>query len=139
MRAKYLLLAIAAMVTTSMGCQKITDVPSVVIDGQSIRANAEGGVMTIAVNSTGVDDVEIDFDNSWEQDENGDLYPTEEWIPFNRIVNHYDENATRDLATWTSGIEITIKPNNTGHERKATIEVISFSVSDKIEIIQPSL
>ena len=139
MKAKYLFMAIVAIATMSVGCQKIKDVPSVEINGESIKAEAEGGVMVIEVCSTGVDDVEIDFNKRLEYDENGDLYPTEPWITLNRVINNYDENATRELAVWTSGIEITVEPNDTGHERTATIKVRSFSVTDNIEIRQPAM
>lgn len=139
MKAKYLFMAIVAIATMSVGCQKIKDVPSVEINGESIKAEAEGGVMVIAVCSTGVDDVEIDFNKRLEYDENGDLYPTEPWITLNRVINNYDENATRELAVWTSGIEITVEPNDTGRERTATIKVRSFSVTDNIEITQPTM
>lgn len=139
MKAKYLFMAIVAIATMGVGCQKIKDVPSVEINGESIKAEAEGGVMVIEVCSTGVDDVEIDFNKRLEYDENGDLYPTEPWITLNRVINNYDENATRELAVWTSGIEITVEPNDTGRERTATIKVRSFSVTDNIEITQPAM
>lgn len=139
MKAKYLFMAIVAIATLGVGCQKIKDVPSVEINGESIKAEAEGGVMVIEVCSTGVDDVEIDFNKRLEYDENGDLYPTEPWITLNRVINNYDENATRELAVWTSGIEITVEPNDTGRERTATIKVRSFSVTDNIEITQPAM
>ena len=132
-------MAVVAIATMGVGCQKIKDVPSVEINGESIKAEAEGGVMVIAVCSTGVDDVEIDFNKRFEYDENGDLYPTEPWITLNRVINNYDENATRELAVWTSGIEITVEPNDTGRERTATIKVRSFSVTDNIEITQPAM
>ena len=139
MKAKYLFMAVVAIATMGVGCQKIKDVPSVEINGESIKAEAEGGVMVISVCSTGVDDVEIDFNKRLEYDENGDLYPTEPWITLNRVINHYDEDATRELAVWTSGIEITVEPNDTGRERTATIKVRSFSVTDNIEITQPAM
>ena len=139
MKAKYLFMAVVAIATMGVGCQKIKDVPSVEINGESIKAEAEGGVMVIEVCSTGVDDVEIDFNKRLEYDENGDLYPTEPWITLNRVINNYDENATRELAVWTSGIEITVEPNDTGRERTATIKVRSFSVTDNIEITQPAM
>ena len=139
MKAKYLFMAVVAIATMGVGCQKIKDVPSVEINGESIKAEAEGGVMVISVCSTGVDDVEIDFNKRLEYDENGDLYPTEPWITLNRVINNYDENATRELAVWTSGIEITVEPNDTGRERTATIKVRSFSVTDNIEITQPAM
>ena len=53
-----------------------------------------------------------------------------------REVAIYDENATRDLPLFISGVDITVAPNTTGMTRKARIYATSFNKTDTIEIIQ---
>ena len=139
---KFLLLSFVAI--ASMACErtifpgKIEDKPFVEFFEESMTVGAEGGEVIIPVTSTGVDNVEIIFDYSdrWEVDEeNGDLTPQEGWIKIVKVINEY-EVPTRALAKWDSGISIVVEPNTTGHERKATISVRSFTLHDTIEIIQ---
>lgn len=111
------------------------DVPEVNIDLESIVAPTEGGVMTIDVNSTGIDDVVILYNKGdrWTTDSHtGDLYPAEGWITINKV----DYDTTRALPVYDSKVEITVAPNDTGHERVARIKVISFMAEDIIEIRQ---
>jgi hypothetical protein len=104
-------------------------------DLHQLNVGVEGGNLIIKVTSTGVDDVLIDFDNL-ERDESGNLKPGEEWITLNEVIYNYDENATRDLPLYISGVDITVAPNTTGKIRKARIYATSYSKTDTIEIIQ---
>lgn len=134
---KIALMMIAIMVIGLVSCEEtIVDKASIEFEAESMTVNAEGGQIVIAVESTGIDNVTFDFSNNWSIDEeNGDLYPTEGWIKLNRVINELND-ATRDLACWQQGIDITIEPNETGYERRAYIIARSFNISDKIEIIQ---
>lgn len=132
MKRLFILFAVAA---TMAACEGPMDVPEVNIDLESIAAPTEGGVMTIDVNSTGIDDVVILYNKGdrWTTDsQTGDLYPVEGWITINKVV--YD--VTRALPVWDSEVEITVAPNDTGYERVARIKVISFMAEDIIEIRQ---
>lgn len=141
---KLFFIAIAAVAFVSVGCEqtifptKIEDKPFVEFFEESIVVDAEGGEMIIPVTSTGVDNVNISFSyfDRWEVDqESGDLTPEEGWIKLVKVIDQYDV-PTRALAKWDSGICIVVEPNTTGNERKATISVQSFMLSDTIEIVQ---
>lgn len=136
MKRLFILVAVAAM---SAACEsRLMDVPEVNIDLESITAPTEGGVMTIEVNSTGIDDVVVLYDkrDRWTTDtQTGDLYPVNGWITINKVIDRYD--TTRALAVWNSGVEISVAPNETGYERIARIKVISFMAEDIVEIRQP--
>lgn len=99
---------------------------------------AAGGELIIPVRSTGVDDVKIDYsDNAnWEIAENGDMIPSQGWIEVVKVINDYQ--STRELAEWTSGVVINVKPNTNKYERRAVITVESFTASDAITITQPA-
>lgn len=113
----------------------IMDKPEINFDQEQMSVAAEGGDYIIKVVSTGVDDVYFDFDNL-EYSENGNLIPGEEWITLNEVIYDYDENATRDLPLYISGIDITVAPNTTGKSRKARIFANSFTKTDYIDIVQ---
>lgn len=129
----FLMMAIASVAFAS--CEPNQDCPEVLFDLQQLEVAAEGGDLIIKVTSTGIDDVLIDLDNL-EQDENGNLKPSEEWITLNEVIYHYDENATRDLPLYISGIDITVAPNTTGKTRKARIYATSYNKTETIEIVQ---
>lgn len=128
----FLILAVASAALVSCG---VDDCPEIRFDLQQLNVGAEGDNLIIKVTSTGVDDVLIDFDNL-AFDENGNLKPGEEWITLNEVIYDYDENATRDLPLFISGVDITVAPNTTGTTRKARIYATSFNKTDTIEIIQ---
>lgn len=130
---KYLLFfAIASIAFTSCGPE---DCPEIRFDLQQLNVDAEGGDYIIKVTSTGVHNVNIYFDNL-EYDEDGNLQPGEQWITLNEVIYDYDENATRDLPLFISGVDITVAPNTTGVTRKARIYAESYNKTDTIEIIQ---
>lgn len=136
---KYFLIMTVASVAL-VSCEEtiispLMDVPEINFDLEKMDVDKEGGDYIIKITSTGVDDVYIDF-NNLQYGEDGDLYPTEEWITLNKVIYHYDENATRDLPLYISGIDITVAPNTTGKTRKARIFANSFTKTDTIEIIQ---
>ena len=128
---KYLLFfAVASIAFTSCAPE---DCPEIRFDLQQLNVDAEGGDYTIKVTSTGIDNVNIYF---FEYDEDGNLQPGEQWITLNEVIYDYDENATRDLPLFISGVDITVAPNTTGVTRKARIYAESFNKTDTIEIIQ---
>ena len=134
----FLMMAMASVALVS--CERVIpgmiwDTPEINFDQEQMSVAAEGGDYIIKVVSTGVDDVYVLFDNL-QHGENGDLYPGEEWITINKVIYHYDEDATRELPSYISGIDITVAPNTTGTTRKARIYATSFNKTDTIEIIQ---
>ena len=131
---KYFLMMVAASVAFA-SCEPNQDCPEVRFDLQQLEVAAEGGDLIIKVTSTGIDDVLIDLDN-FERDENGNLKPGEEWITLNEVIYNYDENATRDLPLYISGIDITVTPNTTGKTRTARIYATSYNKTETIEIVQ---
>ncbi len=132
---------VLVVVTTFPYCQTIDDVPEVKIEKESYTVAPEGGTLHIPVLSTGIDQVRVSYRESyyeWETNpENGDLYPVDGWITIERVINNYPE--TRDLPSFRQGVSIRFAPNNSGVERQAIIEVISFTASDVVLINQPSL
>ena len=128
----FLMLAVASVALASCAPE---DCPEILFDLQQLNVDAEGGDYIIKVTSTGIDDVLIRFDNL-AYDENGNLKPGEEWITLNEVIYNYDENATRDLPLFISGIDISIAPNATNKTRKAHIYATSFNKTETIEIIQ---
>ena len=130
---KYLLFfAVASIAFTSCAPE---DCPEISFDLSQLNVDAEGGDYTIKVTSTGIDNVNIYFYNL-EYDEDGNQQPGEQWITLNEVIYRYDENATRDLPLFISGIDITVLPNTTGVTRKARIYAESYNKTDTIEIIQ---
>ena len=132
---KILIMLVAAM--TVIGCNKIEDVPEVSFYEDSYTVSSEGGEITIPVNSTGVDNVSITYQNSmdaWEIDpETGDRTPSG-WIEVVKVIEHYE--ATRDLPKWDSGIYLKIAPNDGSVERVGNVTIRSFLVVSKIAIKQ---
>ena len=129
----FLMMAVASVAFAS--CEPNQDCPEVRFDLQQLEVAAEGGDLIIKVTSTGIDDVLIDLDN-FQRDENGNLKPGEEWITLNEVIYNYDENATRDLPLYISGIDITVTPNTTGKTRTARIYATSYNKTETIEIVQ---
>ena len=134
---KRLLFAVVVALFGAAGCA-IEDTPEVKFEQSSYTVSFEGGKMVIPVNSTGVDDVLLEYDNysdRWEIDPNtGDLTPKEGWLELLRVINEYE---TRELASWRSGLEIEVEENESIYERKAYITVQSFYAAKKVTIIQP--
>ncbi len=142
-RIKFIM-ATAVLVVVGVSCEhtivpnKITDEPFIEFKEESVAVEPDGGEMVIPVTSTGVSNVEIEFQHgdNWEVDpENGDLTPKDGWIKFVKVIDQYDD-ATRALAKWDSGISIVVEPNHTGYERRAWITVTSFTKSDRILVVQ---
>ncbi len=134
---KILIICVAALAIVS--CGKIQDIPEVKFEKSSYTISATEGKYVIPVNTTGVDEVSIEFDDysdRWEVDNaTGDLIPKEGWIELLRVINHYD---TRALASWRSGIEIEVEENEGYFERKAYITVRSYMASKSVAVIQPA-
>ena len=123
---------IAITLFTASGCV-VKDIPSVSFSNEEFPVAQAGGDFIIPVSSTGVDNVLVHYHyNGWTVDENGDRIPNE-WCKVIRLVEHYE---TRALASWQSGVEIHVEPNDTGSERTAQIEVKSFGASDFITVRQ---
>lgn len=129
-----LLLLAATSCEEGVTPNKIWDRPEVDFFDEEFIVPAEGGEFTIAVSSTGINDVIVEINHSLVQDESGDLYPTSEWIEFVKVINQYDDS-TRALAQWQSGIVIKVEPND-GVERSATVTASSFTKSDFIVVKQ---
>ncbi|MBO5882107.1 MAG: BACON domain-containing protein [Alistipes sp.] len=132
---KLFFVVIAAVTSVALSSCAIEDNPEIRFDLQQLNVDAEGGDYTIKVTSTGIDNVNIYFYNL-EYDEDGNLQPGEQWITLNEVIYDYDENATRDLPLFISGVDITVAPNTTGVTRKARIYAESYNKTDTIEIIQ---
>lgn len=135
---KILIICVAAFAIAS--CNKIQDIPEVKFEKSSYTISATEGKYVIPVNTTGVDEVSIEFDDysdRWDVDnQTGDLYPKEGWIELIRVIRNYNE--TRALASWRSGVEIEAEENEGYFERKAYLTVRSFSASKSVTIIQPA-
>lgn len=136
------LMVLVVAVIGSVACEKtivgkIYDEPKINFLEESIIVAAEGGELTVALNSTGVDNAYIVnySQDSWETDEEGNMTPKKDWVEIVEIINEY-EPQTRALAQWQSGIVIRVKPNNTGAERNATLYARSFTVTDQITVTQ---
>ena len=132
---KLLFIAIAAVASIAFTSCAPEDCPEISFDLRQLNVDAEGGDYTIKVTSTGIDNVNIYFDNL-EYDEDGNLQPGEQWITLNEVIYDYNENATRDLPLFISGIDITVLPNTTGVTRKARIYAESYNKTETIEIVQ---
>ena len=134
---RLVILAIAAL--GFMGCDMIKDIPSVQFTENLYTVTSQGEESyIIPVSSTGVDDVIITFErgeDKWEIDPStGNRIPAVGWVKLVQIIERYEQ--TRDLAQWTSGIELRIAPNDTGAERTAYITVKSFQAQDTAIIRQ---
>lgn len=124
---------IAITLFTASGCV-VKDIPSVSFSNEEFPVAQAGGDFIIPVSSTGVSNVVVYYGNGngWTLEENGDRIPNE-WCKVVRLVEHYE---TRALASWQSGVEIHVEPNDTGSERTAQIEVKSYGASDFITVRQ---
>lgn len=124
---------IAITLFTASGCV-VKDIPSVSFSNEEFPVAQAGGDFIIPVSSTGVSNVVVHYGNGngWTLEENGDRIPNE-WCKVVRLVEHYE---TRALASWQSGVEIHVEPNESGAERTAQIEVKSFGASDFITVRQ---
>lgn len=135
---RLVMLAIVAM--GLLGCSKITDTPVINFEESSYTVSVKGGELIIPVNSTGVHEVTITYrgGENWEVDSTtGDRTPTVGWCQLVRVIEHYEqETKTRDLAQWTSAIELQIEPNTTDFERVACVTVKSFSKEATVMVKQ---
>ncbi|MBP3426167.1 MAG: BACON domain-containing protein [Rikenellaceae bacterium] len=117
----------------------VEDVAEIRVEQPIYSVSADGGELIIPVTSTGIDNVQISYRESyyeWEVDENtGDLYPAEGWININRVINNYTPK-TRDLPLFYSAVCLQIAPNTSTVERQASIRVTSFNKSAGIQITQ---
>lgn len=138
---RILVIAIVAMGLTS--CEetifpnKIKDEPRIEM-AKSITLVAEGdSEVIIEVRSTGIDDATIRLIDNYEIDEeSGDLIALEPWAEIVKVVDNYQDGATRALACWDSAIVVRVKPNYSGKERKAVLSVRSFNIRASIELVQ---
>ena len=134
------LVILAMAVIGLLGCSKITDTPVINFEESSYTVSVKGGELIIPVNSTGIDDVVITYKGgeNWEVDSTtGDRTPTVGWCQLVRVIEHYEQDTkTRDLAQWTSAIELQIEPNSTDYERVAYITVKSFSKEATVMVKQ---
>lgn len=134
---RFIILAAAAI--SLMGCA-IEDKPAIEFSESSYTISSAGEEsFIIPVSSTGIDDVVVAYENEsdkWEVEDptTGNRVPTEGWVEVVRIIEHHE--TTRELAQWTSGIEIKVLPNNTGYERKAYVKVRSFMIEKSVIIKQ---
>lgn len=138
---KILMVAIVAMGLVS--CEetifphKIKDEPKIEFAEKSITADAAGNEeLIVMLNSTGVDDATIRLIDNYEVDENGDRIALEPWAEIVKVIDNYEEGATRALARWDSAIVVRVKPNDSGKERKAVISARSFMISATIDLTQ---
>ena len=138
---KILMVAIVAMGLTS--CEetifphKIKDEPKIEFAEESITVDAAGNEeLMVMLNSTGVDDATIRLIDNYEVDENGDRIALEPWAEIVKVIDNYEDGATRALACWDSAIVLRVKPNDSGKERKAVISVRSFTISATIDLTQ---
>lgn len=137
------LMVLAVAVAGSVACEKtiipnkIWDEPKINFLEEVITVAAEGGELTVALNSTGVDNANVVAygKDSWETDEEGNKTPKEDWVEIVKIIDEYDPE-TRALAQWQSGIVVRVKPNDTGAQRSATLYARSFTVKDHVTITQ---
>ncbi|MBQ9137546.1 MAG: BACON domain-containing protein [Alistipes sp.] len=131
------ILILAAAVFALVGCA-IEDRPEIYINDDSYTVSSQGGELIIPVTSTGIDNVVVRYQHdrdNWEIDsETGDMTPKQGWVKIVKVINDYQP--TRDLALWTSGIQIEVEPNTTGVERTAHITAYSFTKEDTVTIKQ---
>ena len=132
---KFLFAVLCAAALSS--CGKIEDTPEIIIETESYEVSSAGGELNIKLSTPGIDDVDIDYpnNNEWVYDKEEDAYvPANGWIEIISFTNN--DNSTRALPLYNSGIKLNILPNDSGYERKAYIEVISFNLHKTITIIQ---
>lgn len=103
------------------------DVPGVDFYERNYEVAATGGEMIIPVNSTGLDEVGIEYYGKNNKD----------WCEVVEIIDHYE--MTRALAEWDSGIKIRFTANNSGKRRVVRIIATSFGAQDRVKIVQPAL
>ncbi len=142
MKAIWKIVMVLVAATTFTACESdvIWDRPEIRLEQESYTVKPEGGSFVIPVVSTGIDEVYIDYRESyyeWEVDlETGDRYPAEGWITVEQLIESYP--ATRDLPTWRQGVRIRCAPNESGVERQAVISISSFTLQAQVTITQPS-
>ena len=111
----------AAAAFALIGCNKITDNPKISFNEEVYTVAATGGELIIPVNSTGIDNVNIYYQRDgehWQVDpETGDRIPVDGWLKLTKLIENY--SVTRELAQWTSGLQLAVEPNTTGVERTA--------------------
>lgn len=131
------ILILAAATLALIGCNKITDNPSISFNEEVYTVAATGGELIVPVNSTGIDNVNIYYQRDsehWEVDpETGDRTPVAGWLTLTKLIENY---RTRALAQWTSGLQLAVEPNTTGVERTAYITVRSFNLEKTVTVKQ---
>lgn len=116
---------------------KIKDEPKIEFAESNITVDATGEEeLMIMLTSTGVDDATIRLIDNYEVDENGDHIALEPWAEIVKVVDNYEESATRALACWESAIVVRVKPNESGKERQAVISARSFMISASVDLTQ---
>ena len=132
------ILIIAAAAFALIGCNKITDNPSISFNEEVYTVAASGGELIIPVNSTGIDNVNIYYQRDgehWQVDpETGDRIPVDGWLKLTKLIENY--SVTRELAQWTSGLQLAVEPNTTGVERTAYVTVRSFNLEKTVTVKQ---
>lgn len=134
MKRFFSILTLSLLALSFIGCNKSKN-PTVSFHESSYLIPAAGGELIIPVKNSGIDDIIILYPDgsNWKIESNGDMTPIGGWIKIDKVINKY---STRALVSWTSGISITVEPNTTPKERKATITVTSYDASDEVRITQ---
>lgn len=132
------LVIIAAGLLFATSCAP-SDVPSISFDQDNYTVSSTGGTLTIPVNSTGIDHVDVDYREEyyeWEVDpETGDKTPAIGWAIVERVIEDY-EPMTRELPNYRSAIKVRILPNLSSVDREARLNVRSFGASATVTITQ---
>lgn len=128
-------IVIIALTAIFMSCAK--DIPSISADQEEYLVDSNGGEIIIPVMSTGIDDVILKFgiSDKWDIDPtNGDRTPKAPWITVSQIIENYPQ--TKALASWRSGVVLTIEPNESADKREATAQISSFTKTANVKVVQ---
>ena len=129
-------IVILALTTIFVSCAK-WDKPSISIEHEEYLVDSNGGEITIPVTSTHIDDVSVAFDyyDRWNIDSNnGDRTPKDPWITVSQIIENFPQ--TKALASWRSGVVLTVEPNESAEKREATVIISSFTKTASVKVIQ---
>lgn len=132
-------IVILALTTIFMSCAK-QDIPAISVTQEEYLVDSSGGIITIPVTSTGIDDVTIKlgYSDRWNTDpDNGDRTPATPWISVSRVIEDYPQ--TKALASWTSGVVLNIEQNMTMYKREAIVQISSFSKTANVKVVQVGL
>ena len=113
-----------------------SDVARINPEQNSYTVSASGGELAIPVSSTGIDEIYIDYRESyyeWETDENGDKTPAKGWLTVKSITNN---NRTRELPSFSETITLTVEPNTGTVDRQVTLTIQSFNAKAYVTITQ---